>query len=183
MKRCKWVGNRSNLLKAYHDEEWGRPIYDDHTLYEMLILESFSTGLSWLIILTKRDNFRRAFDDFDIEKVMNYQEDKIEELMQDKGIVRHLGKIKAAITNSRVFHDIQLEYGTFAEYLWHYTDYKILYIADPITYNELSDRIASDLKKRGMKFFGTVTVYAYLQAVGVINSHESQCFCFVSRKE
>lgn len=176
--RCWWARDRGKELEEYHDNEWGVPVYDDHMLFEMLVLESFTAGLSWLIILKKRDAFREAFDNFDAEKISQYTEAKVEKLLENKGIVRSRAKIKATISNSKVFMDIQKEFGSFSNYLWGYTDNKVLYTdTDYIpTHTELSDRIAADLKRRGIKFFGTVTVYSYLQAVGVVNCHESYCF-------
>jgi 3-methyladenine DNA glycosylase len=177
VKRCFWVENQEEIYLKYHDEEWGLPVYDDHLLYEQLILESFSAGLSWLIILKKRENFRKAFDNFDIDKVIAYDEAKVEALMQDKGIVRSRAKILATISNSKIIKDIQKEYGSFSNYLWGYTNHDIIYPDDvTLTKSELSDCIAKDLKKRGMKFCGSVTIFAYLQAVGIVNSHEPSCF-------
>lgn len=176
MERCRWA-NSHPLLEKYHDEEWGVPVYDDKTLYEMLILETFSTGLSWLIILKKRDAFRKAFDDFDIQKVTNYDQKKVEELLLEKGIVRSKAKINATIQTSKVIMDIQKEYGSFSNYLWSFTNHEIIHHHDQyITSNELSDQISADLKKRGVKFFGSVTCYSYLQAIGICNDHESTCF-------
>lgn len=176
MKRCFWVNMDNPLYVDYHDNEWGVPKYDDHELYELLILEMFQAGLSWETVLNKRENFRRAFDNFDWNKIVNYDEDKINELMQDKGIIRNRRKIEATINNTKVFLNIQKEYGSFSDFIWQFTDKKILYLDISITHNELSDNISKILKKKGMKFVGTIIIYSYLQAIGVINSHEDTCF-------
>lgn len=176
MKRCFWVNMDNPLYVDYHDFEWGVPKYDDHELYELLILEMFQAGLSWETVLNKRENFRKAFDNFDWNKIVNYDEDKINELMQDKGIIRNRRKIEATINNTKVFLGIQKEYGSFSDFIWSFTDKKILYLDISITHNELSDNISKLLKKKGMKFVGTTIIYSYLQAIGVINSHEDTCF-------
>ena len=173
--RCRWANPKNERYIRYHDEEWGVPVYDDHKLFEMLILECFQAGLSWECVLNKRDAFREAFDGFDLEKVCAYDEDKLEALRNNPGIIRNRLKIQAAVTNARVFLEIQQEYDSFADYLWHWTDDNVLYETGQ-TSSELSDSISKDLKKRGMKFVGTTVIYAYLQAVGVIYSHESGCF-------
>lgn len=174
-RRCFWANTKNELYVKYHDEEWGRPVHDDHRLFEMLLLESFQAGLSWECVLNKREAFRRAFDEFELDKVCSYGEEKTEELRQDAGIIRNRRKIEAAVKNARVFRDIVAEYGSFSAYLWEYTEGKILYENDK-TSSPLSDRISKDLKKRGMSFVGTTIIYAYLQAVGIINSHEEGCF-------
>ena len=176
MKRCFWVNMDNPLYVLYHDDEWGVPKYDDQELYELLILEMFQAGLSWETILNKRDNFRKAFDNFDWSKIVNYDEDKINELMQDKGIIRNRRKIEAAINNTKIFMDIQKEYGSFAKYIWSFTNNQVIITDSKVVSNELSDTISKELRKRGMKFVGTVIVYSYLQAIGVINSHEPVCF-------
>ena len=176
MKRCFWVNMDNPLYVLYHDNEWGVPKYDDYELYELLILEMFQAGLSWETILNKRDNFRKAFDNFDWNKIVNYDEDKINELMQDKGIIRNRKKIEATINNTKVFLNIQKEYGSFANFIWSFTDNKVIITDSKVVSNELSDTISKELRKRGMKFVGTVIVYSYLQAIGVINSHEPVCF-------
>lgn len=175
MIRCKWCNLKNEKYIAYHDEEWGVPVYDDHKLYEMLILESFQAGLSWECILNKRDDFEIAFDNFDIDKVCSYDEKKINELLKNKKIIRNKRKISAAINNSKIFKEIQKEYKTFSNYIWHFTNNKIIYEIDK-TSSELSDTISKDLQKRGMKFVGTTIIYSYLQAIGVIYSHEQECF-------
>ena len=175
MNRCKWAMNVNEIYTKYHDEEWGEPVHDDQKLYEMLILESFQAGLSWSCILNKRENFRKAFDNFDIDKIINYDEIKIQELQKNEGIIRNKLKIKATINNSKIFKEIQKEYGSFDKYIWSFTNNKTIYEFDKVS-SELSDLISRDLKKRGMTFVGTIIIYSYLQAVGIINSHEIQCF-------
>lgn len=178
-KRCFWVDEASPVYIKYHDEEWGIPVYNDKKLYEMFFLETFQAGLSWITILKKREFFREAFDGFDVEKVAGYGEEKIKELMENKGIIRNRKKIEAAVKNSRVFLEIQQEFGSFSKYLWGFTDNKVIVSqADSFpTKTELSDRVSADLKKRGMSFVGSVTIYSYLQATGVVNDHELSCFC------
>lgn len=176
MNRCFWVNMDNPLYVDYHDNEWGVPKYDDHELYELLILEMFQAGLSWETILNKRENFRKAFDSFNWNSIVNYDEDKINELMQDKGIIRNRKKIEATINNTKIFLNIQKEYGSFANFIWGFTDNKVIITDSKVVSNELSDTISKELRKRGMKFVGTVIIYSYLQAIGVINSHEDNCF-------
>ncbi len=174
--RCAYVNMKNPLYIDYHDSEWGIPEHDDKKLYELLILECFQAGLSWECILNKRENFRKAFDDFDIDKICNYDDAKIAELMNDASIIRNRLKINATITNSRVFKEIQKEFGSFDDYLWGYTKNKV--IAEPYTLrttSPLSDSISKDLKKRGMKFVGSTIIYSYLQAVGILNAHGNEC--------
>lgn len=173
--RCRWANPKNERYIRYHDEEWGVPLHDDHKLFEMLILECFQAGLSWECILNKRDTFREAFDDFDLDAVCAYGEDKLESLQNNPSIIRNRLKIQAAVSNAQIFREIQQEYGGFAEYLWHWTDGKVIYERG-LSHSELSDLISKDLKKRGMKFVGTTVIYAYLQAVGVIYSHDEGCF-------
>ena len=173
--RCKWCNLANPLYVKYHDEEWCVPVYDDAILFEFIILEAFQAGLSWETILNKRENFREAFDDFDPLKIKDYDENKISELVNNKGIIRNRRKIEAAIMNARVFLEIQKEWGTFSEYIWHFTDGKVIYETGKAS-SELSDQISKDLKKRGMKFVGTTIVYAYLQAIGILYSHDEECF-------
>lgn len=175
MNRCKWCNEKNPLYVKYHDEEWGVLRTDDKYLYEMLILESFQAGLSWECVLNKRDHFREAFDDFDIDKIINYGDTKITELCENPRIIRNKLKIKAAISNSKIFTDIVTEYGGFYNYICTFTNGKIFRETD-LTHSPLSDVISEDLIKRGMKFCGSVIIYAYLQAIGVINSHEDSCF-------
>ena len=177
MKRCKWVDETNELYVKYHDTEWGVPSYDDHYLFEMLLLESFQAGLSWITILKKREAFREAFDDFDVIKVSQYDETKILSLMSNQKIVRNQLKIRAAVNNAKIFIQIQQEFGSFSNYIWSFTDGKIIYNENdelPTT-SSLSDQISADLKKRGMKFVGSTIIYSYLQAMGVINDHETTC--------
>lgn len=175
MNRCSWANSHPLLIK-YHDDEWGVPVTDDQTLFENLILETFSTGLSWLIILKKKSSFEEAFDQFNLHKIKNYDEHKIASLLENKNIVRSKAKILATIQTARVLLDIQKEYGSFSNYLWSYTNHQIVYIDEYETRNELSDKISKDLKKRGIKFFGSVTCYSYLQAIGILNCHSKNCF-------
>ena len=179
LKRCCWADPNSELYIAYHDQEWGRPEHDDQKLFEMLILEGFQAGLSWITILKKREAFRRAFDRFDPAVVAGYGAEKLETLMSDPGIVRNRRKIEAAVTNAAVFLEIQKEFGSFDRYLWGFTGGEIILNKDDQVRasSELSDRISADLKRRGMKFVGTVIVYSFLQAVGVGNDHERSCWC------
>ena len=173
-KRCFWVDESSPVYLRYHDEEWGVPVHDDHKLYEMFLLETFQAGLSWITILKKREAFRNAFDSFDVRKVASYGEDKIAELMQNKEIIRNRNKITAAVTNASVFLDLQKEFHTFADYLWGFTDGKVIVNTHPdipVT-TPLSDAVSADLKRRGMRFVGSITIYSYLQAVGIVNDHE-----------
>ena len=172
--RCRWCNLNNPIYIEYHDREWGVPEYDDRNLFELLILESFQAGLSWECVLNKREYFRSAFDSFDLETVCGYGEEKLEELLQNKNLIRNKLKMKAAVNNARIFREIQNEYGTFAKYLWHFTDGKIIYEWDKTT-SELSDVMSADLKKRGMKFVGSTIMYSYLQAIGVIDDHETTC--------
>lgn len=175
--RCPWVPEKDELYIRYHDEEWGHEQHDDHMLYEMLILESFQAGLSWITILRKRENFRKAYDGFDVKKTAAYGEEKEAELMSDPGIIRNRAKIRASICNSRVFLAIQQEFGSFDRYLYSFTDGKVIRESCGIrTTSLLSDAISKDLKKRGMRFVGSTTIYSYLQAVGVISGHTRECF-------
>lgn len=174
--RCCWANPKNERYICYHDEEWGVPVHDDQKLLEMLILECFQAGLSWECVLNKRDAFRKAFDGFDLEKICAYHEDKLEMLRNNPEIIRNRLKIQAAVINAQAFRKIQKEYGSFSEYLWHWTDGRVIQETGK-TSSELSDTISKDLKKYGMKFVGTTVVYAYLQAIGVIWSHEDECFC------
>ena len=173
--RCKWANPSNDIYLRYHDEEWGIPIYDDHKLFEMLILECFQAGLSWECILNKREAFRVAFDEFELEKVCAYGDKKIEELCENKEIIRNRLKIKAAVNNANVFQEICREYGNFSNYLWNWTGERVIYENDVIS-SPISDSVSKDLKKRGMKFVGTIIIYSYMQAVVVIYSHEKDCF-------
>lgn len=176
MNRCFWVNLNNPKYIEYHDKEWAKPSHDDNHLFEMLILELFQAGLSWECILNKREDFKEAFDNFDYKKISNYKEDKINELLNNKKIIRNKLKIEATITNSKIFINIQKEYGSFSNYIWSFTDNKvIIHNGELITSNELSDKISKDLKKRGMKFIGTTIIYSYLQAIGIVNDHDLNC--------
>ncbi|WP_034045829.1 DNA-3-methyladenine glycosylase I [Wocania ichthyoenteri] len=178
--RCGWcVGD--DLYEAYHDKEWGVPVYDDATLFEFLILETFQAGLSWITILRKRKNFRKAFDNFDYKRIAKYNQDKIDALLQDAGIIRNKLKVKATITNAQAFLKIQKEFGSFSKYIWNFVDGKPIknklknYKNAPAN-TALSDTLSKDLKKRGFKFVGSTVVYAHMQATGMVNDHEVGCF-------
>ena len=180
--RCFWV-NEDPLYIEYHDNEWGKPVYDDARLFEFLVLESFQAGLSWITILKKRENFRVAFDNFDYKKIANYQEDKFDELLQNSGIIRNKLKIKSAISNAKLFIEIQKEFGSFSKFIWNYVDEKPIINTfqkreDVPATTELSDVISKDLKKRGFKFVGSTIVYAFMQATGMVNDHTTNCFCY-----
>ena len=173
--RCDWVDEADADYVTYHDLEWGRAVHDDRLLFEMLVLEMFVAGLSWQCVLHKRAAFKQAFDNFDVALVAAYGDDKIASLMQNPNIIRHSGKIKAAISNAKIVLDLQKEYGSLDRYLWHFTQGKTI-LSDGIeTRSPLSDRIACDLKKRGAKFTGSVTVFSYLAAIGIIFAHQAQC--------
>lgn len=180
-KRCKWCNLKNERYVRYHDAEWGVPTRDDALLFELLLLEPFQAGLSWETILNRREAFRRAFDGFDPEKIRCYGEDQIALLLQDDAIIRNRRKIEAAVCNAGVFLNIQREWGTFADYIWHFTEGKTVYETGKAT-SPLSDAVSKDLKKRGARFIGTTTVYAYLQAIGVICSHDPDCFLYQNGK-
>lgn len=179
--RCGWC-EKDDLYRNYHDEEWGKPVYDDETIFQFLVLESFQAGLSWYTILKKRVNFDKAFDQYDYRKIANYNQDKIDELMLDAGIIRNRLKILATINNAKLFLEIQKEYGTFSKYIWGFVDGKPIdnqpkSLRDIPATTEISDALARDLKKRGFKFLGTTVVYAYMQATGMVNDHVMDCHC------
>ena len=178
--RCEWCGN-DPLYVNYHDTEWGVPIYDDKTLFEFLILETFQAGLSWITVLRKRDNFRLAFDHFDYKKIAKYDEQKFKVLIQDAGIIRNKLKIKAAITNAQAFIEVQKEFGSFSKYIWGFVNDEPIKnsfksLSELPANTLLSDTISKDLKKRGFKFVGTTVVYAHMQATGMVNDHIKDCF-------
>jgi len=175
MKRCKWCNLNNSLYIEYHDKEWGIPNFDDKYLFEMLLLESFQAGLSWECILNKRKYFKKAYENFDIDKIINFDERKIKELLSNDKIIRNKLKINASINNAKIFKNIQNEYGSFYKYLLTFTKNKILKETNKTT-NDLSDSISKDLIKRGMKFVGSTIIYSYLQATGFIYSHEKECF-------
>lgn len=172
---------KNPLYVEYHDSEWGISNYDDRYLYEMLLLESFQAGLSWECVLNKRDSFRTAYDHFDINKVISYDETKINELLENKEIIRNKRKIIASINNSKIFKEISEQYGSFYNYLRRFTKDMTIYETDKTT-NALSDEISKDLKKRGMTFVGSVIIYSFLQAIGVINSHEKDCYLYKGKE-
>ena len=179
-QRCAWCGTDSLYVK-YHDEEWGLPVKDDKVLFEFLILETFQAGLSWITILRKRENFRKAFDDFDYKKIAKYDQSKIDSLLQDEGIIRNKLKVHSAVTNAQAFMEVQNEFGSFSKYMWGFVDDKPIKNAwkshkeAPAT-SAVSDALSKDLKKRGFKFVGSTVIYAHLQAVGMINDHVVNCF-------
>ena len=179
--RCGWC-EKDDLYRKYHDEEWGKPVYDDETIFEFLVLESFQAGLSWYTILNKRENFRKAFDDFDFKKIAKYSDKKVEELLQNQGIIRNRLKILATINNAEKFQEVQKEFGRFSKYIWSFVDGNPI-INHPETLNdvpattEISDAIAKDLKKRGFKFLGSTVVYAHMQATGMVCDHLTDCHC------
>lgn len=178
--RCGWCRG-DDLYEAYHDFEWGVPVKDDETLFEFLVLETFQAGLSWITILRKRENFRKAFDGFDYEKIAAYNQEKVEELLQNEGIIRNKLKVKATVTNAQAFMKVQDEFGSFSSYIWGFVNHKPIknshenYRNAPAN-TPLSDTISKDLKKRGFKFVGSTVVYAHMQATGMVNDHEVNCF-------
>jgi DNA-3-methyladenine glycosylase I len=177
--RCAWC-EKDDLYRNYHDNEWGKPVYDDETIFEFLILETFQAGLSWYTVLSKRENFRKAFDNFDLIKIANYSEDKMAKLAEDTGIIRNKLKIKATVTNAQAFIKVQEEFGTFSKYIWGFVDGKPIDNL-PKTLNEvkattpISDALSKDLKKRGFKFVGSTVMYAHMQATGMVNDHVVDC--------
>ena len=180
--RCSWA--KGELMERYHDNEWGVPTRCEHYLYEMLLLEAFQAGLSWYVVLSKREHFRLAFDGFNPHKIAMYTQAKIDELVQNEGLIRCRRKMAAAVTNAQIYLRIVEEFGSFACYLDHFTGGNIHTNTTGVlqTTSPLSNAISKDLRKRGMKYMGSVTVYSYLQAVGIINDHEPQCFRHVSAK-
>lgn len=179
--RCKWCNPKNEKYIKYHDEEWGVVNFEEHYLFEMLILESFQAGLSWECVLNKRESFKEALDNFDIDKICKYDTQKIDELMTNEKIIRNKLKIKATINNANIFKKIQQEYGTFHNYLKTFTNDEIKYETDKTT-SEISDKLSEDLIKRGMKFVGSTIIYSYLQAIGIINSHEEGCYKHQTKK-
>ena len=179
MKRCEWCGEDPLYVK-YHDKEWGVPVHDDRTLFEFLVLEGAQAGLSWITILRKREGYRKAYDDFDVQKVASYDESKIEELLINPDIVRNKLKVRSSVNNAKLFMEIQKEFGSFDSYIWSFTDGKQIINSweeisqMPVT-SELSDNARRDLKKRGFNFTASTIIYSYLQAVGIINDHTIWC--------
>ena len=178
--RCAWC-EKDDLYRNYHDNEWGKPVYDDETIFEFLILETFQAGLSWYTVLAKRENFRKAFDNFDLIKIANYSEDKMAKLAEDTGIIRNKLKIKATVTNAQAFIKVQEEFGSFSKYIWGFVDGKPI-DNQPKTLSEvkattpISDALSKDLKKRGFKFVGSTVMYAHMQATGMVNDHVMDCW-------
>jgi DNA-3-methyladenine glycosylase I len=186
-KRCGWCEG-DPLYEAYHDLEWGVPVYEDETLFEFLMLETFQAGLSWITILRKRENFRKAFNNFDYHKIAAYTGEKYDELLQNPGIIRNKLKIKATIGNALAFIEIQKEFGSFSSYIWGFTNGKPIQNSfknykDAPANTELSDAISKDLKKRGFKFVGSTVIYAHMQATGMVNDHEVSCFRYNEVKQ
>lgn len=176
MRRCAWVNLDNPRYIRYHDEEWGREQHDDRILFEMLVLETFQAGLSWECILNKRDAFRDAYEGFDPDRVMRFDDAKVDEMLLDEGIIRHRGKIEASIRNAMVFRRIQDEFGSFDSYIWGFTDRAVVREEYSVrTTSPLSDRVSADLRRRGMRFLGSTTVYAYLQSIGIIYGHGPEC--------
>lgn len=178
--RCAWC-EKDDLYRTYHDNEWGKPVYDDETIFEFLILETFQAGLSWYTVLAKRENFRKAFDHFDWNKIANYSEDKMAELAEDTGIIRNKLKIKATVSNAQAYIKIQEEFGSFSKYIWEFVDGKPIdnqpkTLSEVKATTEISDKLSKDLKKRGFKFVGSTVVYAHMQATGMVNDHVMECF-------
>ena len=178
--RCAWC-EKDDLYRNYHDNEWGNPVYDDETLFEFLVLETFQAGLSWHTILRKREHFRRAFDQFDYRKIARYKEDKVQELLLDAGIIRNQVKIRGTIANAIAFMKLQQEFGSFSQYIWDFVDHKPI-VNHPKSLQEiqtttiLSDKISKELKKRGFKFVGSTVVYAHMQATGMVDDHVANCW-------
>lgn len=186
-KRCDW-GSSNELMIKYHDEEWGVPLHNDQSLFEFFVLEGFQAGLSWQIVLNKRENFRRAFDNFDPQKVANYTEEKIQELIVDKSIIRNQQKIRACVNNAQRFLEIQSEFGSFDKYIWAFVNYTPIQntyasVKELPAKTELSDTISADLKKRGFKFVGSTVIYAHMQATGMVNDHIVDCFRYEEVKD
>lgn len=186
MKRCGWV-NQDPLYIDYHDHEWGVPVYDDHLLFEYLNLEGAQAGLSWYTILKKRENYRKAFDNFEAKKIIQYDEKKIAELLQNEGIVRNKLKINAVVTNARAYLAVVEEFGSFSSYIWSFVNGEPIQnrfknLSEVPTTTEISDKLSKDLKKRGFKFVGSTICYAFMQAVGMVNDHIETCFCFPKAK-
>ncbi len=178
--RCRWCGT-DPLYRQYHDVEWGVPCRDDTKLFEFLILEGAQAGLSWITILRRRDNYRRAFAQFDVDQVAKFTTDDVSRLMLDSGIIRNRLKIESAISNARLVKDIQREFGSFSDYIWSYVDHVPIISQwsdekDIPTTTLISDRISRDMKKRGFRFFGSTICYAYMQAMGMVNDHQKDCF-------
>lgn len=178
--RCGWCGN-DKLYQEYHDNEWGKPVYDDNILFEFLLLEGFQAGLSWITILKRREGFRAAFDNFDYKKIAQYDEKKLQALMTDERIIKNKLKIQASVTNAKAFMEVQKEFGSFSNYFWGFTNGKIIdnkpkELKDIPAQTQLSDTISKDMKKRGFKFVGSTIIYAHMQATGMVNDHIQSCW-------
>lgn len=178
--RCEWC-EKDDLYRNYHDKEWGRPVYDDATIFEFLVLESFQAGLSWYTILKKRESFRKVFDEFDYHTIAEYDDAKVEALMNDSGIIRNRLKILATINNAQKFMEVQKEFGSFSRYIWNFVGGKPIQnhpktLKEVPATTEVSDALAKDLKKRGFKFLGSTVVYAHMQATGMVNDHVEECW-------
>ena len=178
--RCSWC-EKDDLYRNYHDNEWGKPVYDDATIFEFLILETFQAGLSWYTVLAKRENFRKAFDNFNVEKIANYSQKKLDELAENSGIIRNKLKIKATVSNAQAFIKVQEEFGSFSKYIWGFVggkpiDNKPKTLAEVPATTEISDQLSKDLKKRGFKFVGSTVIYAHMQATGMVNDHILDCW-------
>ncbi|MFD2908935.1 DNA-3-methyladenine glycosylase I [Flavobacterium ardleyense] len=178
--RCAWC-EKDDLYRNYHDNEWGKPVYDDATIFEFLILETFQAGLSWYTILAKRENFRQAFDQFDYKKIANYSEEKIASLIENQGIIRNKLKIRATVSNAQAFIKVQEEFGSFSKYIWGFVeskpiDNKFKSLTEVPATTPISDALSKDLKKRGFKFTGSTVMYAHMQATGMVNDHITECF-------
>lgn len=181
MEKCQWGLNQFDAYEAYHDTEWGVPVYDDQTHFEFLILEGAQAGLSWATILKRREGYRKAFANFEVEKVSQYSEDKIQALLQDTGIIRNNLKVRGAVTNAKKFMEVQKEFGTFTKYIWSFVNFKPIVnhwksMSEVPATSAESDALSKDLKKRGFKFCGSTIMYAHMQATGLINDHETRCF-------
>lgn len=188
IKRCAWVKESEPLYKEYHDKEWGVPVYDDRILFEMLCLEGAQAGLSWWTILQKRENYRKAFEHFDAEKIVHYTDEKLQSLLNNKGIVRNKLKIQSVVTNAKSFLRIQKEYGSFSAYIWNFVDNNPIVnrwetVQEVPVSNEISDHMSKKLKKDGFSFVGSTICYSYMQAVGMVNDHTLDCFCHPSHQK
>ncbi len=186
--KCAWSTLKNKLNTKYHDEDWGLPVHDDKKLFEMIILEGAQAGLSWDTVLKKRENYRKAFDDFDPNKIAKYNQKKIDQLLQNEGIIRNRLKVKSAIQNAKAFLEIQKEFGSFDKYIWNFVNYKPIQnkfksMSEIPAKTDLSDKISKDLKKRDMNFVGSTIIYAFMQAVGMVNDHEVSCFRYSEVKK
>ena len=180
MKRCEWPGADEKMLK-YHDEEWGNPLHDDSIHFEYIVLDTFQSGLSWALMIKKRENFRKAFDGFDPKKISKYKESKILNLLQDEGIIRNKLKVRATVTNAQAFLDVQEEFGSFDKYIWGFVNGKTITnkwkkMSELPAVTSEAEAMSKDMKKRGFKFVGPTVCYAYMQGAGLVNDHTTDCF-------